>query len=47
VIDNEEHLKIIIEFLLFELKTAGGIRDTASPIVEGYLSEMTARNPKN
>jgi len=40
VIEKEEDLKIIIEYLLYELNSANGLRDTGLPIYERIYKEI-------
>ena len=47
VIDSEQHLKILIEFLLYELNTADSLRDTANIVSDGLINEMKEKNAKN
>lgn len=47
VIDSEQHLKIMIEFLLYELNTADSLRDTANIVSDGLINEMKEKNAKN
>ena len=47
VVDSEQHLKILLEFLLYELNTADSLRDTANFVSEGLINEMKEKNYKN
>lgn len=39
VIENSTHLVLFLEFLMFELQTADGLRNSAKPFIDNILIE--------
>jgi len=47
VIEKEAECKILIEYLLYELNSANGLRDTGLPIYQGIYKEIAKAESGN
>ena len=47
VFEDGTHLVLFLEFLMFELSTADGLRNSAKPYIDNILIEQTKRSEVN
>jgi len=41
VIDNQKEMRILVEFLLYELCSSNGMKNTAQPILDDLFTKQT------
>ena len=45
--ESDLHMMLFLEFLMFELQTADGLRNTGKPFYDAMIVEQGSRSPEN